>query len=94
MYCTYGKKKRCEIRFGVVFSIDQIGRAHRNRYKYYYFPGGNCSLNDEAPFSEKRVRQRFVCFINNDLYMPGTREILLFKISIRLYFRNNFVNYY
>jgi len=33
------KKKRREIRFRVVCFIDQIGRAHRNRYKYYYFPG-------------------------------------------------------
>jgi hypothetical protein len=31
------KKKRCEIRLRVVYSIDQIARAHRNRYKYYYF---------------------------------------------------------
>lgn len=36
---TCSKKKRCKIRFGVVCFIEQIGRAHRNRYKYYYFPG-------------------------------------------------------
>jgi len=50
---TRSKKKRCKIRFGVVCFIEQIGRAHRNRYKYYYFPGVIVLSSSELPCWKK-----------------------------------------
>ena len=61
----HSKKKRCKIRFRVVCFIDQIGRAHRNRYKYYYFPRV-IVLSTVSSLTGKTHIKRLVYFTNND----------------------------
>lgn len=62
----HSKKKQREIRFGVVCFIDQIGCAHRNRYKYYYFPGVIVLSTVSSLAGKTRPMKRIVYFTNND----------------------------
>lgn len=79
---TRSKKKQREIRFGVVCFIDQIGCAHRNRYKYYYFPGVIVLSTVSSLAGKTRPMKRIVYFTNNHFlcstqrYYPSRRYIV------------------